>query len=55
MKRHMTQGRWHGRHERGRGQCSHDTLSVTAQALTDADIDTMAAWHAAVRLSVQLP
>ncbi|QRR33580.1 hypothetical protein JNX00_18350 [Hydrogenophaga sp. YM1] len=51
----MTQGRWHGRQERRRGQRWHDAMSVIAQPLTGAEIDNLATWYLATPPSVQRP
>lgn len=37
------------------GKRSHEVMSVIAKPLTDAEIDNLAAWYAAMQLSVQLP
>ena len=37
------------------GKRSHDVMSVIAKPLTDAEIQNLAAWYAAMQVSVQLP
>ncbi len=37
------------------GKRAHEVMSVIAKPLTDTEIDNLAAWYAAMQLSVQLP
>jgi cytochrome c553 len=37
------------------GKRAHEVMSVIAKPLTDAEIDNLAAWYAAMQLNVQLP
>ena len=37
------------------GKRAHEVMSVIAKPLTDAEIENLAAWYAAMQLSVQLP
>ena len=37
------------------GKRAHEVMGVIAKPLTDAEIDDLASWYAAMQLSVQLP
>lgn len=37
------------------GERKHEQMSIIAQSLTDADIADLAAWYAAMKVTVELP
>jgi cytochrome c553 len=37
------------------GKRSHEVMSVVAKPLSDADIDTLAAWYASIKIEVKMP
>jgi cytochrome c553 len=37
------------------GKRTHEVMNVVAKPLSDADIDTLAAWYASIRIEVKAP
>lgn len=37
------------------GKRSHEVMNVVAKPLSDADIDTLAAWYASIKIEVKTP
>jgi cytochrome c553 len=37
------------------GKRSHEVMNVIAKPLTDADVDTLAAWYASIKIEAKLP
>ena len=37
------------------GKRSHEVMNVVAKPLSDADIDTLAAWYASIKIEVKVP